>query len=127
MYREFTGAAPLTQLDGGVGTTDTSCVLVNHVGYPDGSSGPFVLVLGRGLPTEEKVLCSGRSGGTVTISERGFDGTEPQAHDDGDPVWHALDADAMNFLMTEADRIKVGSTEDPNWPDGIIWFDTSGA
>lgn len=56
---------------------------------------PFVVVVDRGRPAEEKILCSGIAGATITVEERGYDGTSPQNHD-GPPsaaeVLHVLDS-----------------------------------
>jgi hypothetical protein len=62
---------------------------------PAGSaSKPFVVEIGPGLATDEKILCSGFSAGTVTIaaSGRGYDGTSAVDHANGETVRHVFDA-----------------------------------
>ena len=79
------GAAPPTNLLSAITATAMSFGLTSSTGYPTGSGGPFVLDIDPGQPTEEKVLCSSLSGGTVTVATggRGWDGTIAVAHSPG--------------------------------------------
>lgn len=56
-------------------------------GWPT-SGNPFVVIVGRGGPTEEKILCASRSGATLMVATngRGYDGTAQQAHAPGEPL-----------------------------------------
>ena len=118
--RSFSGAAlPTTLASGGVNFTDASGVIpltataaslkwyeVNASGAATGNllgySGNFVIALDYGLSTEEKILCSGISGSSVTIwtsgglTGRGWDGTTAQTHTSTTgivvPVYSAADA-----------------------------------
>src|SRR5689334_5934591 len=90
--REYSGAAPATTLNGAISNSDTAIILTNGTGYPTGAVGNFVLTLGAGLASEEKVLCSARTGNNVTIATRGYDGTTASAHDNSTSVQHTISA-----------------------------------
>lgn len=65
-------------------------------GWPDTN---FFVVIDKGEATEEKVRIASRSGLTLTVAERGADGTSPASHGIGAPVEHvftALEADQAN-------------------------------
>jgi len=81
----------------------------DHIGSALGTSGPFVLTLDYGLPTEEKVLCYAvnTSTGDVTGVSRGYDGTTASAHVSAaaNPVIHTYSADTpyqANLGVTNA-------------------------
>lgn len=105
------GAAAVTSVSGtftasspGVGGTFT---VLNASGYP--SSGRFVVQLNRGLPDEEKVLISSRSGTTFTVETRGYDGTTAQSHTN--PTCNLiLPATVVNALIDHVD----GNESDPH-------------
>lgn len=96
--RSFAGAAVATTLSAGIASGDTSFVLVSSTGWPTGSSGDFFAVIGRGTASEEKIRCSSRTGGTVSVasSGRGADSTSAAAHSAGDAVEHCLTALDLN-------------------------------
>jgi hypothetical protein len=80
-----TGAAPPTGLASPISSTALSFALTSATGYPTGAGGPFVIDIDAGTPSEEKVLCSSLSGGSITVASggRGWDGTAPAAHNAG--------------------------------------------
>lgn len=97
---DYVGLAPATQLVGtltaaaGPGTVIS---LLSGTGYPTGATGvPFVLTLDRDTSNEEKILCSLRSGGNVTISQRGYDDTVAVQHVGGS-VEHTVDATVLRI------------------------------
>lgn len=59
----------------GAGQTFT---VASATGYP--ATGRFTVVLDLGLASEEKILCSSRSGTTFTVETRGYDDTTAQSH-----------------------------------------------
>jgi hypothetical protein len=61
---------------------------------------PFVVVVDRGLATEEKILCSAIAGTTVTVGQRGFDGTSGQIHGaaPNNSIMHILDSVTVDEL-----------------------------
>lgn len=79
---QHTGAAPQTNLAISMGSGDTSFTAASGTGYPDGSVGDFVIAVDVGTATEEKILCSSRSGAVFTVagSGRGYDNTSAAAH-----------------------------------------------
>lgn len=97
--REFVGAAVETTLTSGISNTNTTISVVDGSTFPDGSSGnPFVLVIDRGTVSEEKILCYSRTGNTINISQRGYDGPTASAHSSGARVNHVLDATAIQDM-----------------------------
>ena len=90
-----TGAAPATGLASGISSSATSFTVLSGTGYPTGSVGDFVICLDPGTSSEEKVLCSTRSGVTFTVASggRGYDGTTAASHSAGTTnVTHVLSA-----------------------------------
>ena len=119
--RSFSGAAlPTVLASGGITTTGVSpptfslAATATSLGWYEvnasgaatgnllGTTGNFVIAVDYGLSTEEKILCSGVTGTTVTIwssgpvNGRGFDGTTAQTHTSTTgvviPVYSAADA-----------------------------------
>lgn len=99
--KSYGGAVSATTLNGAISGAATSIVVTNGTTYPDGSAGKFVIAIDRGLATEEKVLITSRAGNTLTVSNRGYDGTAAQAHADLAVVEHVLDA----VTVDEANRL----------------------
>ena len=106
--REYSGgAAPLT-LSSGITASDISIDTTGTAtGWPTGATGKFLVVIDRGLATEEKMLCDGRSGNTLTLasdSDRGEDDTAAASHLAGAIVEHvvgAIDLDEANAHINE--------------------------
>lgn len=68
-------------------------------GYPDGSAGPFYVVIDYDNTSTEKVHCTARSGDTFTADARGADGTTAFPHTSGAKVracFTATDAQEAN-------------------------------
>jgi len=100
--KDYLGAVAATTLTTAVSGSALSLVVASGTTYPDGTNGPFVVVLDRGTGVEEKVICSSRSGNTITVLQRGYDGTTGQAHSIGATVEHALDAYSIKQVNTLA-------------------------
>lgn len=96
--KEFTGNAPATTLNGAINSSVLALTLASGTGYPTGATAEFVLTIDEGNAAEEKVLCSVRTGTTVTIVSRGYDGTTAQDHANGASVKHTIDAVLMQEL-----------------------------
>ena len=107
MRRQYAGGAKPTTLSASLGgsTADLSISGVDFSNYPDGSIGPFYIVIDRGQVTEEKILCVSRSGNTITVyntgltNGRGNDGTSVVGHSAGsiaEHVFTSVDADEAN-------------------------------
>lgn len=91
-----TGAAPATGLASGITSSATSFTVLSGTGYPSPAAGQFFVVcIDAGATSEEKILCSARSGTTFTVATggRGYDGTTAASHSAGTTnVTHVLSA-----------------------------------
>ena len=99
--REFTGNAVPTTLSAPLAAAGSSFTIAAATGWPTGTStDQFVVVINRGEPDEEKILCESRSGTTVAVatSGRGYDGTSDQEHASGATVEHCVDAVFLNAV-----------------------------
>lgn len=116
MRRQYSGGAKPTTLAANLGgsTADLSISGTSFANYPDGSVGPFYIVIDRGQVTEEKILCVSRSGNVITVynsgltNGRGNDGTSVVAHSAGSTVEHvftAVDADEANLHVNTASGV----------------------
>jgi hypothetical protein len=94
MRKSFSGAAAATTLTAPMGTTDTTATVGATTNWPNTATGPFVITIDRGTPSEEKVLVSAytSTGLTVASGGRGYDGTTALAHAAGAAVVCTLDA-----------------------------------
>jgi microcystin-dependent protein len=102
---EHVGGAAPTTLSGGVDASVLSLPLTAGTGYPTGVVGPFVLTVDEATSAEERILCSARTGNTVTVVPsigRGWDGTTASIHGAGARVTHT-------FSATEADEANVAA------------------
>jgi hypothetical protein len=98
--REFSGAVLSTTLSSNVSNSATSITVGSGSSFPTGANNPFAIVISRGEDEEEKMLVSSRSGGTMTISIRGYDGTTAQNHLAGAVVDHVLDSTTIQDMNT---------------------------
>lgn len=108
--QEFVGNARTTALAANVSTSATSFTVSNGSSFPSGSNNPFVVSIGRGTDSEEKILCSSRSSDSFLILQRGYDGTTNVAHVAGESVDHVLDATVIQDMNTT-----VYDSEILNW------------
>jgi hypothetical protein len=99
LRREFSGAVLRTTITANISNSASSISVVDGSTYPSGTN-PFVIVIDRGLGTEEKVLISSRSTNTFTVDTRGYDGSPAVAHTSGAFVDHVLDATAIQDMNT---------------------------
>lgn len=99
LRREFSGSVLRTNLSSSISDTDTSIPVADGSTYPTGVN-PFVIVIDRGISSEEKILISSRSSNTFTVHTRGYDGTTAVAHTSGAFVDHVLDAAVVQDMNT---------------------------
>lgn len=128
MRREYAGGAQPAQLAGTLGgsTADLTITCDDLTGYPTGATGPFYIVIDRGLAAEEKILCASRSSDVITVyntgltNGRGADGTSVISHSSGATVEHvftATDADEANAHVNASSAVHglsgsvVGTTD----------------
>ena len=94
--RQYYGAATPTTITSSITTSSSSVAIAAYTGWPTGS---FSLVIDPGLSSEEKILATSQTTGTITFTTRGYDGTTASAHNAGAviyPVPTAIDFDEAN-------------------------------
>ena len=94
--RSYAGASTPTTISGGITNASTTVSITDATNWPSGS---FSFVIDPGLSSEEKILATSRSGTTITITTRGYDGTTASSHSNGAviyPVPTAIDFDEAN-------------------------------
>lgn len=108
MRRSYSGAAQSAKLTTNLGssTADRTIYCDDLTNWPTGTGGyPFYVVVDRGKSTEEKILCSSRTGNVITVYDNGVtngraaDGTSITAHSTNASIEHcmtATDADEAN-------------------------------
>ena len=99
--RQYYGAATPTTITSSITTSSSSVVIAAYTGWPTGS---FSLVIDPGLSSEEKILATSQTTGTITFTTRGYDGTTASAHNAGAviyPVPTAVDFDEANAVTTK--------------------------
>jgi hypothetical protein len=114
--RQYKGAAPpavlTTALAASTASVTINCNNLPDSTWPNGSVGPFYIIVDRGLQNEEKMLCSSRVGNTITVLNRAADETGLSAHSINAVVEHvftAVDADEAN-LHVNTDSIHLNAT-----------------
>ena len=127
MRREYRGAAAPSYLSLPLGnsTGDLTINCNDLSNWPDGTGGrPFYVVIDRGTASEEKILCSSRSGNTLTVFNngiivgRGADDTSIVAHSTNAEIEHiftATDADEANEHVN-APALHITATTSTNRP-----------
>lgn len=116
MRRQYAGGAKATTLASNLGgsTADLTISGTDFSNYPDGSVGPFYIVIDRGTVSEEKILCASRSSNTISVyntgltNGRGADGTSTTSHSSGATVEHvftATDADEANAHVNASSAV----------------------
>jgi microcystin-dependent protein len=142
ILKDFDGGAQKSTLTAAINNSATSFSLVDGSTFPAGSN-PFVVVIDRGLATEEKILISGRITNSFNVLERAYDGSSAQSHALGAVVEHVLDAytieqanryvnlqttkgDLVSHDGTTAQRLAVGANQtvliaDTAQASGVKW------
>jgi hypothetical protein len=127
----FAGAAVPTTLGAAILSTDTSFTIASATGWSfTNGGGPFVVVIDRGTAQEEKILCSGIAGTTVTVAAggRGYDGTTAFGHATAATILHVLDsitideANAHTNLTTRDDHTQYLRTDGTRATTGAMTF-----
>lgn len=98
--REYTAGLPTT-LANAFNSGDPTFTVTLATNWPTSTDYDFFVTIDAGTAQEERVLCSARTGTTVTVatSGRGKDGTGEKNHAQGAtvwPSWSAQDADESN-------------------------------
>lgn len=106
MRREYVGGAQSARLTSSLGgtTADLTISCNDLTNWPTGiGAKPFYVVIDRGTASEEKILCSSRSGNTITVYNVG--GNTGRGADDTSITTHASNAVIEHvFTATDADE-----------------------
>lgn len=108
MRREYVGNAPKAYLTAVLGgsTGDLTITCDNLANWPDGTVGPFYIVIDRNTASEEKILCVSRSSNIMTVYNSG--GTNGRGQDDTSIFSHAINAEVEHvFTATDADEANL--------------------
>lgn len=136
MRREYKGAAQpavLTQALSG-STADLTIFCDDLTNWPTGIAYPFFIVINRATPSEEKILCTSRTGNVITVFNqggtvgRGADGTSITAHGTGSVVEHvftATDADEANAFVNGGNENYFQSAQPGSPLQGDIWVQSN--
>lgn len=129
--KEWDGGVVRTTLNGAINAGAVTITLTDGSSFPSGVN-PFVIVIDRGQATEEKVLVNTRTGNSLAVLQRGYDGSSAQSHSTGAYVEHALDAytvnqaNAMATTMTTQGDIIYKTVTGDNVSFGRLGLGTSG-
>src|ERR1044072_6842572 len=107
--RSYAGAAKPTTLTSGINNSTLTIPGASVTASPaGGGAGPFLIVIDRGLATEEKILCDSVSGSSfiANASGRGWaaEGTAAASHNSGAVVEHVIgkvDVDEANAHVND--------------------------
>jgi hypothetical protein len=108
MRRQYSGGAQPAKLTAALGASTANVTIYcdDLTNWPNGSIGPFYVVVDRGKNNEEKILCSSRSGNILTVFDNGVtngraaDGTSITSHNSNADIEHiftATDANEANL------------------------------
>jgi hypothetical protein len=128
----FAGAAVPTTLSGSSMTAGSPAAggtftITDFTGWTFTAT-PFVVVIDRGLPTEEKILCSAITSNTLTVQTRGYDGTAPAAHASGTAtVLHVLDSITVDEANEHANdtALHAGGGGGGGTEGALFWMQSS--
>lgn len=96
--KEFVGGAQPTRLASTLasgGTISFAVDAATGATFPTGATAPFVVVIGRGTDSEEKILVTSRTGDTFSGLSRGYDDTSDVTHPAQSVVEHVLDSETI--------------------------------
>jgi hypothetical protein len=85
--REYTGTAGDQMLVADITAAALVLTIDGASGWPTGAH-PFIITINAGGSNEEKVLVTTRTGNTLSLQQRGFDGTPASTHSAGEKVQH---------------------------------------
>jgi hypothetical protein len=129
--KEWAGGTVRTTLNGNINSSATAITLTDGSSFPSGVK-PFVLVIDRGTASEEKIICTSRTGNNLTVLQRGYDGSSAQSHTSGAYVEHILDAytvdqaNAISAAMTTQGDIVYKTATGDNTSFGRLAIGTTG-
>jgi hypothetical protein len=136
MRREYKGAAQAAVLISSLGgsTADLTIFCDDLNNWPTGIAYPFFIVIDRDTASEEKILCSERSGDVITVfneggaNGRGADGTSVTAHNTNAVVEHvftATDADEANAFVNGGNANYYQASAPGSPSQGDLWVESN--
>lgn len=136
MRREYKGGAQAASLTTGLGgsTADLTIICDDLSNWPTGVSYPFYIVIDRGTASEEKILCSSRTGNVISVYNvggtvgRGADDTSITSHNANAVVEHiftATDADEANAFVNGGNENYFQSSQPGSPVQGDIWIQSN--
>jgi len=105
VLKEYEGGTVATTLSALISAGATSIAVTSGSSFPNGATAPFVVVIDRGLAAEEKVLIDTRASNTLTVQQRGYDGTVAQSHAAGASINHCVDAYTLKQVNAMANAM----------------------
>lgn len=93
--KQSKGGVVQTTLSGAILAGATSLVIASTTNWPTGSV-PFVITIDPNKADEETLLVTRAGGTTLTVVNRGYDGTAAADHDSGSVVIHSFDANSAD-------------------------------
>jgi len=105
VLKEYEGGTVATTLSALISAGATSIAVTSGSSFPNGATAPFVVVIDRGLAAEEKVLIDTRASNTLTVQQRGYDGTVAQSHAAGATINHCVDAYTLKQVNAMANAM----------------------
>jgi len=108
MRREYVGGAVKAYLTAALGgsTSNLTIYCDNLTNWPDGTVGPFYVVVDRNTASEEKILCLSRTGNIIIVYDSG--GTNGRGQDDTSIFSHSINAEIEHiFTATDADEANL--------------------
>lgn len=119
--KTYSGGAGPTTLNGGINNSVTSIAVTSGASFPDGSTGPFVITVDRTTlaASEEKMLCTLRSGNTLTV-QRGYDGTTAVSHLTLASIEHV--GDAWSFDQSNAHAAAASTVGQISYRSGALAY-----
>lgn len=106
--RDIVGGAATTTLSSSIASGDLTIPITSSSGWPTAANGNFYVVIDQGNASEEKVLCSGRTGLNLAVATRGVDGTSAASHSSGAAISHCLtatDLDEANYMVSQLAKV----------------------
>lgn len=102
----FSGTAVPSSLNGAIAAGATTIVINATTGWPDGTNGKSPAKIDPGLPTEEDILFTARSGNNLTTVSRAQNGTVAASHANGAVIihgWSAGEADEVYQHLSDTE------------------------
>jgi hypothetical protein len=103
----FSGTAVPSSLNGTIAAGATTIVINATTGWPDGTNGKSPAKIDPGLPTEEDILFTSRSGNNLTGVSRAQNGTVAASHTNGAVIIHGWSAGEADELYQHVSDVEA--------------------